>query len=79
MEETIFKEAVQQGIFAILFIWLFMSTRKEGKEREDKLMAHNDKMADQLEKNTITLQQIERSLNGLEAEMKDVRAKLREV
>ena len=40
--ETI-KLIVSQGIFAVLFVWLFIDTRKESKEREDKLMEHLEK------------------------------------
>lgn len=29
---------VSQGIFAILFVWLFFDSRKEAKERENRLM-----------------------------------------
>jgi hypothetical protein len=54
-----------------------LSTKKEAREREQKLMEYVDKMAVQFEKNTAALQQIERSLSGLEDEMKDMRERLR--
>jgi predicted transcriptional regulator len=54
-----------------------LSTKKEAREREQKLMEHADKMAVQIEKNIAALQQIERSLSGLEDEMKDMRERLR--
>jgi uncharacterized protein YoxC len=49
---------------------------KEAREREQKLMEHVDKMAVQFEKNTAALQQIERSLSGLEDEMKDTQERV---
>ncbi|MBL0387937.1 hypothetical protein JJB07_14950 [Tumebacillus sp. ITR2] len=42
MEQEIIKFAIGQGIFCVLFVWLFMRTTKRNEEREDKLMAHND-------------------------------------
>ncbi|MCR8997822.1 BhlA/UviB family holin-like peptide [Brevibacillus laterosporus] len=44
MEEMIYKAVMSQGPFALLFVWLFFSTKKDGKEREAKLMKHNEKM-----------------------------------
>lgn len=37
MENEIFKNIVSQGAWAILFVWLFIDTRKESKSREEKL------------------------------------------
>lgn len=42
-------------------------------------MDHVDKMSIQFERTTTTLQQIERSVSGLEDEMRDMREKLRGV
>ncbi|MED1790363.1 bacteriocin uviB [Brevibacillus laterosporus] len=87
MEEGIFNAMLAQGPFAALFVWLLFSTKKEGKERETrlvkqaevretKLMDHNERMVIQLERNTGTLQQIERSLNGLENELQELKEKV---
>jgi Protein of unknown function (DUF2762). len=32
--------AASQGIWCALFIWLFISSRKDSKERENQLMKH---------------------------------------
>jgi hypothetical protein len=37
MDATLIQYFITQGPFAVLFIWLLYTTRKEGKEREDKL------------------------------------------
>lgn len=37
MEIEITKYFITQGPFAILFVWLLISTRVDGKEREKKL------------------------------------------
>ncbi|ATO50158.1 BhlA/UviB family holin-like peptide [Brevibacillus laterosporus] len=87
MEEQIFNSLLTQGPFALLFVWLLFSTKKEGRERETrlvkqaeeretKLMDHNERMVIQLERNTGTLQQIERSLNGLENELQELKEKV---
>lgn len=36
MESEVLKYFITQGVFAALFVWLFMDTRKETKERETK-------------------------------------------
>jgi chromosome segregation ATPase len=76
-EMTILKQVLTQGPFAALFVWLLWSTKKEAREREQKLMEHIDKMSVQFEKNTAALQQIERSLSGIEKEMEDMRDRMR--
>ncbi|AUM65637.1 bacteriocin uviB [Brevibacillus laterosporus] len=87
MEENVMNTLLQQGPFAALFVWLLFSTKKEGREpetqlvkqaqtREAKLMEHNERMVIQLERNTTTLQQIERSLNGLENELQELKKRV---
>ncbi|MBG9799617.1 BhlA/UviB family holin-like peptide [Brevibacillus laterosporus] len=87
MEEPLFNALLSQGPFAGLFVWLLFSTKKEGRDRETqlvkqaqtretKLMEHNERMVIQLERNTATLQQIERSLNGLENELQELKEKV---
>ncbi|MFB0830733.1 BhlA/UviB family holin-like peptide [Brevibacillus laterosporus] len=76
MEEMIYKAVMSQGPFALLFVWLFFSTKKDGKEREAKLMKHNEKMVIQLERNTTILQQIERSLAELGSDVQERKEKV---
>lgn len=37
MENEILKYGLTQGIFGVLFIWLFFDTRKDSKKREEVL------------------------------------------
>ncbi|HAM79639.1 BhlA/UviB family holin-like peptide [Ornithinibacillus bavariensis] len=37
MDETLIQYFLTQGPFAVLFVWLFYSSRKESQEREKKL------------------------------------------
>jgi hypothetical protein len=46
MEKEILTQVVSQGIFASLFVWLLWDTRKESREREEKLTSLIDKLAD---------------------------------
>ncbi|TPG73170.1 hypothetical protein EEL31_02000 [Brevibacillus laterosporus] len=38
MEEAVINIVLQQGPFAALFVWLLFSTKKEGREREARLV-----------------------------------------
>ena len=46
MEKATIDLIVSQGIFAILFLWLFIDTRKENKERESKYQEIIKELAD---------------------------------
>ena len=37
MDQELLKFAISQGLFAALFIWLLIDTRKESKTREESL------------------------------------------
>ena len=37
MENEFLKVVAGQGVFAVLFVWLLIDTRKESKTREEKL------------------------------------------
>jgi len=62
MDAEIWKLIVSQGIFAVLFVWLFFDTRKEAKAREEKLM-------DALEQSTSTYSNIVESVDRLEGKI----------
>ncbi|MGG1443336.1 hypothetical protein ABE354_15010 [Brevibacillus laterosporus] len=49
---------------------------KQAQAREAKLMEHNERMVTHLERNTATLQQIERSLNGQENDVQELKEKV---
>lgn len=46
MDQEFFKLIATQGIFAALFIWLLWDTRKESKQREDKLYGVVDSLTE---------------------------------
>ncbi|WP_373601580.1 BhlA/UviB family holin-like peptide [Paraclostridium bifermentans] len=45
MEKELFTQVISQGVFASLFVWLLWDTRKESREREEKLTSLVDKLA----------------------------------
>lgn len=46
MEKELLTQAISQGAWACLFVWLLFDTRKESKEREEKLHSTIDKNQD---------------------------------
>ena len=58
LKPEIMQMILSQGIFAVLFIWLLMSERKDSKEREEKLMV-------QLEKNSAVYENDIQAVNSL--------------
>ncbi|MFV2046885.1 holin [Bacillus sp. UMB0899] len=57
---------LSQGLFALLFVWLLIDTRKEAKVREDKLTA-------QIEKQNIAQEKIVQSLERLEMQISQLK------
>ncbi|MGV3266208.1 BhlA/UviB family holin-like peptide [Cytobacillus pseudoceanisediminis] len=60
------EQFAQQGIFALLFVWLLYDTRKEAKSREDKLTA-------QIEKQNLAQEKIVSSLERLETQIQNLK------
>lgn len=53
------EQFVSNGVFAILFVWLLVDTRKESKEREEKLIQ-------QIEEQNVTQQRIVEAIERIE-------------
>lgn len=62
---------LSQGVFAILFIWLFLDTRKESKEREERLMQH-------LSKTTATLEVLSNKMESVDGKVNSIDNRLTE-
>lgn len=60
---------VQNGIFAILFGWLFYDTRTESKTREDRLMNHIEKQGEALDRITDTMEKMDVRLTHIEGKV----------
>ncbi|WP_449355582.1 BhlA/UviB family holin-like peptide [Virgibacillus natechei] len=57
---------VSQGVFAVLFVWLFIDSRKEAKAREAKLM-------DQINHQNVAQGRIVQSLERLEEKINSIK------
>lgn len=62
---------LSQGVFAILFIWLFLDTRKESKDREERLMQH-------LSKTTATLEVLSNKMESVDGKVNSIDNRLTE-
>ena len=60
-----FDMILQQGLFAVLFIWLFMDSRKDSKNREDRLMSH-------VEKTTVTLDTLSQRMENVNVKVDNI-------
>ena len=63
---AIFDLFMNTGIFAVLFGWLFYDTRKESKNREDRLMNHIEKQGEALDRITDTIERMDVRLTRIE-------------
>lgn len=64
MDAEVWKLVASQGLFAVLFVWLLFDTRREAKQREEKLM-------DALEQSTNSYKSIVDSVERLESKIDD--------
>lgn len=64
--DTIINFVATQGIWCALFVWLFMSYKKESSDREEKLMKVVDDQAIRLTKISDTLDTINQRIDVLE-------------
>ena len=64
--DTIISFIANQGIWCALFVWLFMSYKKESKDREERLMEVVDEQSQRLTQISNTLDTINNRLDILE-------------
>ncbi|ETI68126.1 BhlA/UviB family holin-like peptide [Neobacillus vireti] len=57
---------LSQGVFCVLFVWLLIDTRKESKQREERLAA-------QIEKQNFAQEKIVQSLERLEMQIANIK------
>ena len=68
---AIWDMLMNTGVFAVMFGWLFWDTRKEAKNREDRLMNHIEKQEEALDKVTDTIERMDIRLSNIEDKVKD--------
>ncbi|KZZ85650.1 BhlA/UviB family holin-like peptide [Bacillus sp. SJS] len=59
------EQFASQGVFAVLFIWLLTSTRKEAIEREQKLIAQIEKQNEAQDRIVHSLERLESQITQL--------------
>ena len=57
------EQLISNGVFAVLFVWLLIDTRKEAKEREQKLI-------EQIEKQNVAQERIVQAIERIEKKKK---------
>lgn len=56
---------IEQGIFILLFVWLFFDSRNEAKRREDKLMTQINEQNSIQGRIVETLERLEEKINNI--------------
>lgn len=59
------EQFAQQGIFALLFVWLLIDTRREAKTREDKLTAQIEKQNEAQDRIVQAIERLETQITNL--------------
>ncbi len=57
---------IDNGVFAVLFGWLFFDTRKEAKNREERLLDHIERQGEALDKVADTIERMDIRLSYIE-------------
>jgi len=69
MDFSMILEAIaNQGIWCLLFVWLFYTDRTDSRHREEELTKIITEHGEQLEKITTTLDRIDERLERIERE-----------
>ena len=70
--QNVIEIALQQGIWAGLYIYLFFRMLKQNEERETQYQATIDKLSDDIQSG---IENIQSRLDNLEEKMSDIREK----
>ncbi|SFA52320.1 BhlA holin family protein [Anoxybacillus pushchinoensis] len=60
------EQFVSNGVFAVLFVWLLHDTRKESKQREEKLIQQIEKQNEAQQRIVEAIERIEQKIEKLE-------------
>jgi|GEM_PF-3147975 len=63
------EQFATNGVFALLFVWLLYDTRKEAKEREQKLLTQIEKQNEAQERIVQAIERIEKKIEKMEVSM----------
>lgn len=57
---------IQNGVFAVLFVWLLFDSKKDSKEREERLLNHIERQGEALDRVTDTIERMDMRLSHIE-------------
>lgn len=63
------EQLISNGVFAVLFVWLLVDTRKEAKEREQKLLSQIERQNEAQERIVQAIERIEQKIEKMEVSM----------
>lgn len=75
MENELFKVIINNGAWAVLFVWLLIDTRKESKVREEKLQGIINKNQEVISKLADKFDVVE----DIQSDVTDIKNKLEKV
>jgi cell division protein FtsB len=58
-------QLLSNGIFAALFVWLLIDTRKEAKQREEKMYAQIEKQNESMDRIVQSIERLEQKVSSL--------------
>lgn len=67
----IIKQFTEYGIFAGLFIYLFLSSQKRNDKRESNYVEIINEYSEKLENNTLVLKEVVETLDNIKEELKN--------
>lgn len=63
------EQFASNGVFALLFVWLLVDTRKESKQREEKLIQQMEKQNEAQERIVQAIERIEKKIEKMEVSL----------
>jgi predicted type IV restriction endonuclease len=60
------EQFATNGVFALLFVWLLVDTRKEAKQREEKLIAQIERQNEAQQRIVEAIERIEQKIEKME-------------
>ncbi|MCC2453338.1 BhlA/UviB family holin-like peptide [Bacillus cereus] len=69
MEDAIFNSMMQQGAFAVLFVWMLFTTQKKNEQREEQYQKV-------IEKNQGVIEEQAKAFSSLANDVSDIKQKI---
>ncbi|WP_255265678.1 BhlA/UviB family holin-like peptide [Bacillus cereus] len=69
MEDAIFNSMMQQGAFALLFVWMLFTTQKKNEQREEKYQKV-------IEKNQEVIEEQAKAFGSISKDVSEIKQKL---